>query len=116
MLDGLVPVDYVGHCGEKLLSGGRLVIQGHLGPNVAEAAVFRKLELDRKLVDHRVFRLGSGRSSGRVNPGGRDLLQQTPKACAKIIIASHPGRRKSATRKRAQATVKRHVVNVDATF
>ena len=57
MLDGLVPVDYVGHCGEKLLSGGRLVIQGHLGPNVAEAAVFRKLELDRKLVDHRVFGL-----------------------------------------------------------
>ena len=70
MLDGLVPVDYVGHCGEKLLSGGRLVIQGHLGPNVAEAAVFRKLELDRKLVDHRVFGLGFRKVLGPREPRG----------------------------------------------
>ena len=55
MLDGLVPVDYVRHGSEKPLGGTWLVVQGHLGTDVAEAAVFRKLELNRKLVCHKVL-------------------------------------------------------------
>ena len=42
VLDGLVPVDYVRHCSKEPLCGTWLVVQGHLGTNVAEAAVFRK--------------------------------------------------------------------------
>ena len=55
MLDCLIPVDYVRHCGKKALCGTWLVVQGHFGPNVAEAAVFRKLELNRKLFFHKVL-------------------------------------------------------------
>ena len=119
MLDGLVPVDYVGHCGEKLLSGGRLVIQGHLGPNVAEAAVFRKLELNRKLVGHKVFfwKVFFWKVLWPLKSGGKRFIAAHSKGLQKgLFSASHPQRGKSAARKRAQVTVKRHLVNVDATF
>ena len=57
MLDGLVPVDYVRHSSKEPLGGSRLVVQSHLRPNVAEAAVFRKLELNWKFFFHKVLGL-----------------------------------------------------------
>ena len=119
VLDGLVPVDYVRHCSKEPLCGTWLVVQGHLGTNSAEAAVFRNLELNRKLVGHKVFfwKVFFWKVLWPLESRGNRFIAADTSGLQKgLFSASHPERGKSAARKRAQVTVKRHLVNVDATF